>query len=234
MFAFADPEITISGLQLTRLFNVPENRPDLRKQWTWNARLSHYFADSDGAAHLDYRFSNDDWGITSHTFEAEWSQPIGDSWLVTPRIRYYSQEAADFYRPYFIFGEAAPIDEPTGGLDFGALPVATYSSDHRLSGFGAVSGGLTVRKLFSNGISLEGGFEYYTHQGDLKLGGGGEAGYADFDYYMFNLALKVDMPSESSGAQGERGAAGPRRTRGTRRARGPPGPCQPHVRPHAG
>ena len=101
--------------------------------------------------HLDYRFSNDDWGITSHTFEATWSQPIGDSWLITPRIRYYSQEAADFYRPYFIFDEAAPTDETTGGLDFSALPVQRYSSDHRLSGFGALSGGLTVRKALFKG-----------------------------------------------------------------------------------
>jgi hypothetical protein len=30
-------------------------------------------------------------------------------------------------------------------------------------------------------VSLETGFEYYTHQGSLMLGGGGEQAFANFD-----------------------------------------------------
>ncbi|MDD5580863.1 MAG: hypothetical protein PHY16_16490 [Methylobacter sp.] len=32
-----------------------------------------------------------------------------------------------------------------------------------------------------------------THQGKLKIGGGGEGAYADFDYWVANAALKVDL-----------------------------------------
>ncbi len=197
MVAFADPGINIGGLDLTRLFNVPENRPDERNLWTWNTEFSHYFAAPDAALHLDYRLSHDDWSITSHTLEASWSQGVGASLIVAPRIRYYSQDAADFYRPYFIFGEAAPVQSPGGPLDFTRFPVDHYASDHRLSGFGALSAGITLTKRFGNGVSLEGGAEYYEHGGDLKLGGGGEDAYADFDYYVVNLALKIDLGSES-------------------------------------
>jgi hypothetical protein len=80
----------------------------------------------------------------------------------------------------------------TRDYDPSKLP-ATYSSDQRLSGFGALSGGLTVTKQFAKGLTLETGFEYYTHQGGLKIGGGGEGAYANFDYWLANAALKVNL-----------------------------------------
>jgi hypothetical protein len=49
------------------------------------------------ALHFNYNFAHDDWGINAHTFEGDWVQPLGAGWTVTPRIRYYSQSAADFY-----------------------------------------------------------------------------------------------------------------------------------------
>jgi Protein of unknown function (DUF3570) len=86
----------------------------------------------------------------------------------------------------------------TFGYDPKKLP-ANFSSDQRLSGFGALSGGLTVTKQFAKGLSLETGFEYYTHQGSFKIGGGGEGAYADFDYWVANAALKVDLAALSQG-----------------------------------
>ncbi len=68
-----------------------------------------------------------------------------------------------------------------------------FSSDHRLSGYGALSGGITLIKQFAKGFSLEMGFEYYTHAGDLKLGESGEDAYADFDFFSANAALSVDL-----------------------------------------
>ncbi len=68
-----------------------------------------------------------------------------------------------------------------------------FSSDHRLSGYGVLSGGITLDKQFTKGISLQAGFEYYSHAGNLKLGGGGESSFADFDYYVANAALSVDL-----------------------------------------
>jgi hypothetical protein len=202
-FAFFDPNQVpdpVDGLLSAFVQPVLENRPDARNQWTWSLRYAQYLQGLDGALHLDYRFYNDDWGINAHTFEAQWGQELGGGWTLTPRLRYYSQDAADFYRPYFLFNQAVPkISDPTVHLDFSKIPVRNYSSDHRLSGFGALSGGLSLSKKIARGAAtLEASMEYYTHEGGLKLGGGGEAGYADFDSLMFNVGLKIDLSANLS------------------------------------
>ncbi|MEQ1557670.1 MAG: DUF3570 domain-containing protein [Methyloglobulus sp.] len=179
-----------------------EQRPDVRNQWNWSARWTQYLEPLNAAVHVGYSFAHDDWGINAHTFEGDWVQPLGAGWTVTPRIRYYSQEAADFYQP--IFKVNATIDHLTGTLDVRQLNIPdNFSSDQRLSGYGALSGGVTVAKEFAKGIGLEAGFEYYTHQGSLKLGGGGEQAFADFDYWVANAALKVNLS-----ALGQGGASG--------------------------
>jgi hypothetical protein len=172
---------------------VLEQRPDLRNQWTWDARYVHYVQPLNAALHVGYRFYHDDWGINAHTFDADWRQPLGKGWTITPRVRYYSQDAADFYRPYFLFKQGEPRVAGSDRLDFGKLPVSHYSSDHRLSGYGALSGGITVSKAVGKAVTLEAGFEYYTHAGGLKLGGDGEGSFADFDYFQFNAAMRVDL-----------------------------------------
>ena len=176
-----------------------EKRPEERNQFNWNLGYNQYMEPFDAALHFDYHFAHDDWGINVHTFEADWVQPLGAGWTVTPRVRYYSQSGADFYTP---FVKVLTVTDPTTGL-----PVNTpyslelpkfYSSDQRLSGFGALSGGVTVTKQFAKGVSLETGFEYYTHQGGLKMGGGGEQDFANYDYWVANAALKVNLESIGS------------------------------------
>ena len=247
--AFIDPAQTgdvLSGVAIGLL----EKRPDERNQWTENLRYVQHIDGLDAAFHFDYRFFHDDWGINAHTFEADWVQPVGYGWTITPKIRYYSQDAADFFTPYIVSNQAfsknavdengRPIyvsaDNPNNGdvyfrdenfnlvdasgnivdetevnpvnkkipFDSSKLP-ANYSSDQRLSGFGALSGGLTISKQFAKGVNFEAGAEYYTHQGSLKLGGGGEGSYADYSYYTVNAVLKVDLTalSMSGGGLGE-------------------------------
>ncbi len=175
-----------------------ERRPEVRNQWGVGGRYVQHIEPLDASLHLDYRFSGDDWGINAHTFEVDWTQPLSAGWTITPRIRYYSQDAADFYAPYFLYYEKFKNDKKIikDGIEIDVpsnkLPAA-FSSDHRLSGFGTLSGGVTIAKKFSKGITLETGFEYYTHQGSLKIGGGGEGSYADFDYWLANAVLKVDL-----------------------------------------
>ena len=70
-----------------------------------------------------------------------------------------------------------------------------FSSDHRLAGFGSLSGGVTLNKQLARGVSLEAGFEYYTRASSFKLGGDGGNGFADFDYYVANAALKLNLES---------------------------------------
>ncbi len=188
-----------------------EQRPDERNQLNLGGRYIQHVGILDAALHLDYRFFHDDWGINAHTFEADWVQPIGNTWTVTPRVRYYSQDAADFYSPYLLskqaYSKIVGFDRTTrrvirANYDPKKLP-ADFSSDQRLSGFGALSGGVTVNKQFSKAVSLEAGFEYYTHAGSLKIGGGGEGSYSDFNYFQANAALKVSLSALDSGGHGD-------------------------------
>jgi Protein of unknown function (DUF3570) len=183
-----------------------EERPDTRNQWTWDARYVQYIEPFDASLHLGYRFFSDDWGIDAHTFESSFGQPLGRGWTATPWVRYYSQDAADFYRPFVISRQAPTrtVCDDAGNcreVPFNPKKLPdNFSSDHRLSGFGALSGGVTLAKEFARGVSLEAGFEYYTHEGGLKLGGGGEGDYADFSYYQVNAALNVALDAAWSAA----------------------------------
>jgi len=203
---FVDPDQ--QGKRLTgKVRALLEQRPDERNQLSLGSRYIQHIGMLDAALHLDYRFFHDDWGIDAHTFEADWVQPVGNTWTVTPRVRYYSQSAADFYAPYLLSKQAfskSVFDKTTGTsstvfFDPKQLP-ANFSSDQRLSGFGALSGGVTVNKQFSKAVSLEAGFEYYVHAGSLKLDGGGEGSYSDFNYFMANAALKVNLSALGNAA----------------------------------
>ena len=181
-----------------------EQRPNERNQWTESLRYVQHIASLDAALHVDYRFFHDDWGIAAHTFSADWIQPLGDGWSITPRVRYYTQDSADFYTPYLVSNQAAsknvidPVTQKVTSVKYDPkLLPKNYSSDYRLSGYGALSGGLSVTKKFAKGLELQAGAEYYTHAGGLKLGGGGEGNYADFDGYLINAALKVDLSTLS-------------------------------------
>ncbi|NOS74663.1 MAG: DUF3570 domain-containing protein [Methyloglobulus sp.] len=178
-----------------------EIRPDERNLFNWHLGYDQYIEPVDAALHVDYSFAHDDWGINAHTVEADWAQPLGAGWMLTPRVRYYSQSSADFYTTgiiqLFDYSKEVTYNEAGTAIVGGPGVIRPfpkyYSSDQRLSGFGSLSGGLTVSKQFTKGVSLETGFEYYTHQGGLKLGGGGEADFADYDYWVANAALKVNL-----------------------------------------
>lgn len=180
-------DITKLEMVSTELFR--EVRPNNRNMWSFSNRLNQHIPALDASLHFDYRFYLDDWGINSHTFELKWYQSLPGGFTVTPGIRYYSQSQADFFAPYFL----APRAD------------GHYSSDFRLSAFGDLSGGITVSKQFARGVKLEAGFEYVTHSGNLKLGGGGVGDYADFDYYIAHANLNIDLGARpfSLGASGD-------------------------------
>ena len=197
LLAFDDPHQPPGvGTVLTQ--EVLEQRPTLRNQWTFDARYIQYIAGSDAALHVDYRFFHDDWGIDSHTLDLSWYQPLGDGWMVVPGLRYYTQSAADFYKPYFLFNQAFPIKLPRNPelrpkIDFSKLTIHNFSSDERLSGFGSLSAQIAVEKQLRDDLKLEIGAEYSTRKGSLKLGAGGEAGFADLESYSVYASLKFDL-----------------------------------------
>lgn len=83
-----------------------EQRPDGRDQIAFSGKYISYIAPFDAALHLTYEYSNDDWGIDTHAFTTEWIQPLPNNWTLTPRLRYYTQDAADFYTPYLLTEQA--------------------------------------------------------------------------------------------------------------------------------
>jgi hypothetical protein len=148
-----------------------ENRPDLREQWSVSNRLVQYVPLTDASIHFDYRFYTDSWNINSHTFEVNWLQPV-HSWLIRPNFRYYSQGDADFFAPFFL----TPRQD------------GFYTSDFRLSSYGAISAGIQINKDFNRRVSLRGGFEYTFRRASLKMGGSKDD-YADFNFYFTNVAV---------------------------------------------
>ncbi len=119
-----------------------DSRPDERRSWALLARLRRWFDKPGGALHLDYRLFDDDWEITAHTAEVSWWQRLPDDWLLVPALRYYSQSQAFFYAPFYN----------------SRRPDGFYSSDYRLSPYGAVSFRLEASKAIKDwtlGISYE-------------------------------------------------------------------------------
>ncbi len=102
---------------------LPDNRPDQRNQFALSARLRKFWSGVKAALHLDGNISHDDWGVASESLEAGWYQNVWNDWLLVPSVRWYQQGEADFHSPYFT---RAPGD-------------GHYSSDYRLSTFGALS-----------------------------------------------------------------------------------------------
>lgn len=150
------------GVGLTHLsgylsdpYKTYDQRPSERDQFTINLQYRHFLNVGDGAAlHADYRFYADDWGIWSHTVSGRWAQQIrqdnGVGWQLIPQLRYYRQSEADFYT----------LERYPGG-EF-------YSSDARLSNYGAITLGLESRVRWNHWIvSLDG--QYYFADETLSL-----------------------------------------------------------------
>ena len=111
---------------------VADSRPDLRNQIAWLTRYRHHFPSLNGTFHADYQFYWDDWHITAHTLEVAWYQSLFESVRLIPSFRYYTQGQTDFYANYY---EQARSD-------------GYYSSDYRLSPYGAISWRLRAETHF--------------------------------------------------------------------------------------
>lgn len=199
-FAFDDPHQFIDSTKLRTVFikGVLEERPTLRNQWSFDARYIQYIEDTDAALHFDYRFFHDDWGIDAHTFDVSLYQPLGDGWMIVPGARYYTQSAADFYQPFFLFNQAFPVKLPRNPevpaqIDFSKIKLQHYSSDERLAGYGTATVELAIDKQLRDNLRVEVGADYSYRSGSLKLGGGGVQNFADLHSYTVYATLKFDL-----------------------------------------
>lgn len=150
-----------------------DTRPERRRQGTWMLRYRRFVARLKAALHADYRYYLDDWGIHAHTLRLSWFQTLPGGWRVTPSVRYHSQSEADFYAPFF---ESEPDDR-------------LYTSDYRMSPFGAVSGRLRVDKAFG-GLEISVSYEVYDSDPDLALGNVDVANPALVDFDVISASVK--------------------------------------------
>jgi hypothetical protein len=80
---------------------APEQYPNTRSSNAGSFRAK-YFLPYRAAIDTMYRFYTDTWGIIGHTGELGYVHPLNNNkWIFEGRLRYYRQEAADFYRDIF-------------------------------------------------------------------------------------------------------------------------------------
>jgi len=78
----------------------PEQYPNTRSSNAASFRAK-YFLPYRAAIDTMYRFYTDTWGILGHTGELGYVHPWKDKWIFEARVRYYTQDAADFYQDLF-------------------------------------------------------------------------------------------------------------------------------------
>ncbi|MCW1925349.1 DUF3570 domain-containing protein [Luteolibacter arcticus] len=158
-----------------------ENRPDSRFRQVLRLGARHYFEPLDAALDGVVRFSHDDFGILSQTVQIEWRQEIGDHFQAVPFIRYYHQDAADFFTNSLDGFSGKPPTFPDGSGP-------NYSADYRLSSFDSISGGLRLNYQFNDHFGLSAAYERYVMGG---TGGPSERSpdqaYADADIWTFGI-----------------------------------------------
>jgi len=129
----------LTNINADALPYVYENRPDSRQRNNLFFRTAHHLTED--VIHFSYRYFWDDWGITSNTFDFKYRYQMTDSYL-QPHVRYYMQEAADFYRHNLVQG----TDVDAGGN----VLLDEVSSDSRLAKFNTMTIGLKYGYTLSN------------------------------------------------------------------------------------
>jgi hypothetical protein len=105
-----------------------EKLPTERRKFPLGLQLN-YFAGDRVILRSYYRYYHDDFGITAHTFQLEVPVEITHSLTLSPLLRFYTQTAALYFRPYKEHD----------------LREVYYTSDYDLSKFSSFKAGLTVR-----------------------------------------------------------------------------------------
>lgn len=139
----------VAGDSLTGTY-LYDSRPDQRNKHSLYSKVKRALgADS---ADFSYRYMWDDWGVNSHTFNLSYRKNF-DGWYLEPRIRYYTQTAADFYR--HSISESAVA---------GVGPYLT--SDYRLAEMWSSTLGLKVGFTTPDGNKNSVRLEYYHQDGE--------------------------------------------------------------------
>ena len=166
-------------------YKEPDIRPRSRDQAIVLTRWNHHFSGLGSTLRLSYRLYHDTFGINAHTLGAEWVQPVGSRFTVTPSLRLYSQSAAKFYYD--------PVYDPDVGAPYPpgyfTNPPQFISPDQRLSAFGAVTVGLKLGVQLAPDWAMDLKAERYEQRSNWRVGGKGSPGIDPFSATFLQLGV---------------------------------------------
>lgn len=130
-----------------------ENRPDSRTKHAlyWETK---YMLDNGDLLNPSYRFTTDDWGISSHTVDLRYRWMLPESWYLEPHARWYTQNEADFYVESLSSAAAIP---------------AEVSADYRLGALTDTTVGLKVGKRLADDGDISVRLESFNQSGDSAV-----------------------------------------------------------------
>ncbi|MFD2097967.1 DUF3570 domain-containing protein [Corallincola platygyrae] len=83
----------------------PEVYPETRTSVAGSI-TSKYYLPYRAALGFEARYFDDDWDIQAYNVGVDYTHPIGNEWVLTTRVRYYSQSEAEFYSDLFPYRDA--------------------------------------------------------------------------------------------------------------------------------
>lgn len=151
--------LVIPGVDVPVVSIYRENRPDTRFRQVVQLEGKHFLETPRATVDLTGRFTHDDYGIFSEMAQLEWRQELGSHIQLIPFVRYYHQNAADFFvNSLDRLKLATPADDPDGSGP-------NYSADYRLSSFEAGSAGIRLRCELGGNVVHTAAFERYVMNG---------------------------------------------------------------------
>ncbi len=146
----------VPGVTLPLTF--PENRPNEREKWIAFVSYNHAFEGCDGALEATYRYFHDSYGSSSHALGATWFQNLGAKFVLAPTLRYYEQDAADFYHVSLNGTSITPLLAPSSQAPY-------YSADYRLSHLRTVTYGVKLVWHPTDSVQLDLAYDRYDMRG---------------------------------------------------------------------
>ncbi len=145
---------------------VYENRPDSRVQNSLFGLMKYHLDDS--ILNLSYRYLSNDWEIKSNTIDLRWHFFADNDSFWEPHLRFYQQDAAEFYTPFL--ADSAPLPEYA-------------SADYRLGEMNAVTVGLKYGFKVNGDSRAEVRLEYYQQSNSAANQVTGIENLQGFDLY---------------------------------------------------
>ncbi len=130
-----------------------DSRPSSRDTYSILSKINYYIEEFDSALHNTVRYGYDAWSIQSLMYEISYYHPIFKNLTLKPKIRYYSQSNASFFKGFY---------PPTNDDNF-------FSADQRLSAFGSFTVGIGAIIKISDSTSLDFSYDYFIQDSTLGI-----------------------------------------------------------------